>query len=144
MPQLMWLPILMSPKMHNEMDNCLFCQNVQVLCNLRYIWVEVVCFCPRFKQKPPLPWSTITTSVGVLVIFLLVGHIFHAALNRIAKVEDDYREMMELKTRAEAADVAKSQVLHMFLSMPTETYVFHHKLCLTSQIAISFNMFVSF
>ncbi|RWR96002.1 Signal transduction response regulator [Cinnamomum micranthum f. kanehirae] len=65
----------------------------------------------RFKQKPPLPWSTITTSVGVLVIFLLVGHIFHAALNRIAKVEDDYREMMELKTRAEAADVAKSQFL---------------------------------
>lgn len=31
-------------------------------------------------------------------------------MNRIAKVEDDYHEMMELKKRAEAADVAKSQV----------------------------------
>ncbi|XP_077216080.1 histidine kinase 3-like isoform X2 [Tasmannia lanceolata] len=65
----------------------------------------------RFKQKPPLPWSAITTSLGVLVIAFLVGHIFHAALNRIAKVEDDYREMRELKVRAEAADVAKSQFL---------------------------------
>ncbi|XP_058081823.1 histidine kinase 3 isoform X2 [Magnolia sinica] len=65
----------------------------------------------RFKQKPPLPWSAITTSAGVLVIALLVGHIFHAALNRIAKVEDDYRKMRELKVRAEAADVAKSQFL---------------------------------
>ncbi|XP_068669557.1 histidine kinase 3-like isoform X2 [Aristolochia californica] len=65
----------------------------------------------RFKQKPPLPWSAITTALGVLVIALLIGHIFHAALNRIAEVEDDYREMMELKVRAEAADVAKSQFL---------------------------------
>lgn len=31
-------------------------------------------------------------------------------MNRIAKVEDDYNDMMELKKRAEAADVAKSQV----------------------------------
>ncbi|KAJ7945565.1 Histidine kinase [Quillaja saponaria] len=65
----------------------------------------------RFKQKPPWPWLAITTSIGVLVIALLVGHIFHATVNRIAKVEDDYREMMELKKRAEAADVAKSQFL---------------------------------
>nr|DAD30537.1 TPA_asm: hypothetical protein HUJ06_009388 [Nelumbo nucifera] len=65
----------------------------------------------RFKQKPPWPWMAITTSIGVLVIALLVGHIFHATVNRIAKVEDDYREMMELKKRAEAADVAKSQFL---------------------------------
>ncbi|GLT94179.1 hypothetical protein SLE2022_119340 [Rubroshorea leprosula] len=64
-----------------------------------------------FKQKPPLPWTAINTSVGVLVITLLLGHIFHAAINRITKVEDDYREMMELKARAEAADVAKSQFL---------------------------------
>ena len=40
----------------------------------------------------------------------LLGHIFHATVNRIAKVEDDFHEMMELKKRAEAADVAKSQV----------------------------------
>jgi hypothetical protein len=44
------------------------------------------------------------------VIALLIGYIFHATMNRIAKVEDDYSEMMELKKRAEAADVAKSQV----------------------------------
>ncbi|CAN6479024.1 unnamed protein product [Victoria cruziana] len=65
----------------------------------------------RFKQKPPLPWSAIMMSSGVLVIVFLVGHILHAALNRIAKVEDDYMAMRELKVRAEAADVAKSQFL---------------------------------
>ncbi|XP_019701661.1 probable histidine kinase 5 isoform X2 [Elaeis guineensis] len=65
----------------------------------------------RFKHEPPLPWSAITTSLGVAVIVLLVGHIFYAALNRIEKVEDDFREMRELKVRAEAADVAKSQFL---------------------------------
>lgn len=64
----------------------------------------------RFKQEPPPPWSAITASLGVAVIVLLVGHIFHAAINRIEKVEDDYHEMKELKVRAEAADVAKSQV----------------------------------
>ncbi|KAF2286480.1 hypothetical protein GH714_017244 [Hevea brasiliensis] len=65
----------------------------------------------RFKQKPPWQWLAITTSFGVLVIALLIGHIFHATVNRIAKVEDDYHEMMELKKRAEAADIAKSQFL---------------------------------
>ncbi|CAD5196087.1 unnamed protein product [Musa acuminata subsp. malaccensis] len=65
----------------------------------------------RFKHKPPPPWSAITTSLGVAVIVLLVGHIFHAALDRIEEVEDDYRQMRELKVRAEAADVAKSQFL---------------------------------
>ncbi|KAJ4835924.1 Histidine kinase 3 [Turnera subulata] len=65
----------------------------------------------RFKQKAPWPWLAITTAIGVLVIALLIGYIFHATMNRIAKVEDDYHEMMELKKRAEAADVAKSQFL---------------------------------
>ncbi|XP_051148694.1 histidine kinase 3-like isoform X2 [Andrographis paniculata] len=65
----------------------------------------------RFKQKPPWPWVAITTSVGILIISLLMGQIFHATMNRIAKVENDYHEMMELKKRAEAADVAKSQFL---------------------------------
>ncbi|XP_072999524.1 probable histidine kinase 3 [Typha latifolia] len=65
----------------------------------------------RYKQKSPLPWLAITTSIGTFVIVLLIGYIFHATVNRIAKVEDDYREMMELKKRAEAADVAKSQFL---------------------------------
>ncbi|OIW18027.1 hypothetical protein TanjilG_07611 [Lupinus angustifolius] len=65
----------------------------------------------RFKQKPPWPWLSITTSIGILVIALLVGHIFYATVNRFAKVEDDCCEMRELKKRAEAADVAKSQFL---------------------------------
>ncbi|EXB40302.1 Histidine kinase 3 [Morus notabilis] len=65
----------------------------------------------RFKHKPPWPWLAITTSFGILVIALLIGYIFHATINRIAKVEDDYHGMMELKKRAEAADVAKSQFL---------------------------------
>lgn len=66
--------------------------------------------CCRFKHKPPPPWQAITVSVGVFVITLLLGHIFRGAINQIAEVEHDYQEMMELKHRAEAADVAKSQV----------------------------------
>ncbi|KAI4383617.1 hypothetical protein MLD38_009429 [Melastoma candidum] len=65
----------------------------------------------RFKQRALLPWLAIFMSVGILVIALLVGHIFHATMNRIAKVEDDFHKMMELKKRAENADVAKSQFL---------------------------------
>jgi len=52
----------------------------------------------------------ITTSFGILVIAFLVGYIFHATVNHIAKVEDDYGEMMKLRERAVAADIAKSQV----------------------------------
>ncbi|XXG81877.1 hypothetical protein AAC387_Pa09g2421 [Persea americana] len=59
----------------------------------------------RFNQKPPLPWSAITTSVVVLVFFVFFGHIF----DRIAKVKDDCSEIGEQKVIAEAADVAKSQ-----------------------------------
>uniref|UniRef100_A0A0D9V9P6 histidine kinase n=1 Tax=Leersia perrieri TaxID=77586 RepID=A0A0D9V9P6_9ORYZ len=65
----------------------------------------------RFGEKPPWPWLAITSSLGMLVIALLTGHIFHATVNRIAKVEDDYHKMSELKKRAEDADVAKSQFL---------------------------------
>nr|XP_017218287.1 PREDICTED: histidine kinase 3 isoform X2 [Daucus carota subsp. sativus] len=65
----------------------------------------------RFKQKRPWPWLAITTSYGILVITLLVAQIFHATMNRITKVEDDFQKMRELKKRAEAADVAKSQFL---------------------------------
>lgn len=64
----------------------------------------------RFKHKPPWPWLAITTSIGILVIALLIEHIFNATVNRIAKVEEDYNHMMGLKKLAEAADVAKSQV----------------------------------
>lgn len=76
-----------------------------------YFQVNFFPFVHRFTQKAPIPWTAINTSAGVLVITLLVGHIFRAAISRIAKVEEDYHKMMELKARAEAADVAKSQVL---------------------------------
>ncbi|CAI0381264.1 unnamed protein product [Linum tenue] len=65
----------------------------------------------RFKQKAPLPWLAITTSVSTLVITLLIGYIGYATMNRMAKVQEEYDEMIELKKRAEAADVAKSQFL---------------------------------
>ncbi|CAI8587124.1 unnamed protein product [Vicia faba] len=65
----------------------------------------------RFTHMPPFPWTAVNASVGVFVITLLLGHIFHVAINRIAQVEDDYRRMKELMVRAEAADVAKSQFL---------------------------------
>lgn len=40
-----------------------------------------------------------------------MGYILYGAAIHIVKVEDDFHEMQELKGRAEAADVAKSQVL---------------------------------
>jgi len=68
----------------------------------------------RFNYEPPLPWSAITISTAVAIIVLLVGHIIYATLNSLEKAEHDYRVMRELKGRAEAADVAKSQVLSAF------------------------------
>lgn len=65
----------------------------------------------RFKQKPPWPWLSIGTSIGILVIALLVAHIFHATVSRINKVEEDFHKMEQLKKKAEAADIAKSQFL---------------------------------
>lgn len=64
----------------------------------------------RFKHEPPLPWSAIIISTAVAVIVLLVGHIICETLNSLEKAEHDCRVMRELKGRAEAADVAKSQV----------------------------------
>uniref|UniRef100_A0A0D9VKS6 histidine kinase n=1 Tax=Leersia perrieri TaxID=77586 RepID=A0A0D9VKS6_9ORYZ len=65
----------------------------------------------RYKQKPPLPWSAITNPLGTFVILMLIGYIAHAAWSRYDKVSEDCRKMEELKTQAEAADVAKSQFL---------------------------------
>ncbi|KAL5211210.1 hypothetical protein ABZP36_022057 [Zizania latifolia] len=65
----------------------------------------------RYKQKPPLPWSAITNPLGAFVIWMLVGYIICAAWSRYDKVSEDCRKMEELKTQAEAADVAKSQFL---------------------------------
>lgn len=47
------------------------------------------------------------------MILILVGYILYEAGNHIVKVEDDFHEMQDLKVRAEAADVAKSQVIYL-------------------------------
>ncbi|KAF8378824.1 hypothetical protein HHK36_030173 [Tetracentron sinense] len=65
----------------------------------------------RYHQKPPTSWTALTTAFLFFVIGLLVGYILYGAGIRIVKVEDDFHEMQELKVRAEAADVAKSQFL---------------------------------
>ncbi|KAG9141297.1 hypothetical protein Leryth_001769 [Lithospermum erythrorhizon] len=65
----------------------------------------------RFKHKPPLPWNAIGPLCLCLVILLLGGCIFYNTIAEIAKVESDYLVMTELKHRAEAADIAKSQFL---------------------------------
>lgn len=58
-----------------------------------------------------MSWTAINTAFLFLIIGLLVGYILYGAAMHIVKVEDDFREMEELKVLAEAADVAKSQVL---------------------------------
>lgn len=65
----------------------------------------------RYQQKAPTSWTALTTAFLFFVICLLVGYILYGAAIHIVKVEDDFHEMEELKGRAEAADVAKSQVL---------------------------------
>ncbi|KAL8129202.1 hypothetical protein V2J09_018357 [Rumex salicifolius] len=65
----------------------------------------------RYKQSPSPPWAAMAASGGAIIITFLVGHIFRAAICKIDKVEEDCNKMMELKARAEAADVAKSQFL---------------------------------
>ncbi|XP_066310443.1 probable histidine kinase 4 isoform X1 [Miscanthus floridulus] len=65
----------------------------------------------RYRNKPHLPWSAISTPSGVFVIGMLVGYIIFAAWSRYDNVKEDCRKMEELKKQAEAADVAKSQFL---------------------------------
>ncbi|XP_044404356.1 probable histidine kinase 6 [Triticum aestivum] len=65
----------------------------------------------RYGQKPPLPWSAISNPMGCFVIWMLIGYIICAAWSRYDKVSEDCRKMEELKTQAEAADIAKSQFL---------------------------------
>lgn len=64
----------------------------------------------RYRQKPPITWPAITTPLGVFVICMLVGYILHAAHRRFINVVENCRKMEELKVKAEAADIAKSQV----------------------------------
>ncbi|XP_019437450.1 PREDICTED: histidine kinase 4-like [Lupinus angustifolius] len=69
---------------------------------------QMIC---RYHQKAPTNWIALTTASLFFIILLLVGYILYGAGNHIVKVEDDFHEMQELKVRAEAADVAKSQFL---------------------------------
>ncbi|XP_058080033.1 histidine kinase 4 [Magnolia sinica] len=65
----------------------------------------------RYLRKAPTPWTAILASCGFFLIFILVGYILYAAVTHIAKVDEDFCKMEELKVQAEAADVAKSQFL---------------------------------
>ncbi|KAA8529843.1 hypothetical protein F0562_034388 [Nyssa sinensis] len=69
---------------------------------------QMIC---RYLQKAPTSWTVLTTAFLVFVIGLLVGYMIYGAAIHIVKVEDDFHEMQELKVRAEAADIAKSQFL---------------------------------
>ncbi|CAI9768471.1 unnamed protein product [Fraxinus pennsylvanica] len=69
---------------------------------------EMMC---RYLQKAPPSWTALTTAFFVSVIGLLIGYMIYGAAIHIVKVEDDFHKMQELKVRAEAADVAKSQFL---------------------------------
>lgn len=69
---------------------------------------EMMC---RYLQKAPTSWSALTTAFLAFVIGFLVGYMIYGAAIHIVKVEDDFHQMQELKVRAEAADVAKSQFL---------------------------------
>ncbi|KAE8648099.1 hypothetical protein Csa_004721 [Cucumis sativus] len=69
---------------------------------------QMIC---RYHQKAPTLWTALTTAFLFFVIGLLVGYILYGAATHIVKVEDDFHEMQELKVRAEAADIAKSQFL---------------------------------
>lgn len=64
----------------------------------------------RYLQKAPIAWTAITTAFLFFVIGLLIGYMIYGAAVHIVKVEDDFHQMQQLKVRAEAADVAKSQV----------------------------------
>ncbi|CAA3001864.1 histidine kinase 4 [Olea europaea subsp. europaea] len=69
---------------------------------------EMMC---RYLQKAPPSWTALTTAFFVFVIGFLIGYMIYGAAIHIVKVEDDFHKMQELKVRAEAADVAKSQFL---------------------------------
>ncbi|PIN03905.1 Sensory transduction histidine kinase [Handroanthus impetiginosus] len=69
---------------------------------------EMIC---RYLQKAPTSWSALTTAFFLFVIGVLIGYMIYGAAIHIDKVEDDFSKMQELKVRAEAADVAKSQFL---------------------------------
>ena len=75
--------------------------------------IVIIKFLNRYHQKAPTNWIALTTAFLFFVILFLVGYILYGAGNHIVKVEDDFHAMEELKVRAEAADIAKSQVIFL-------------------------------
>ncbi|KAI5060179.1 hypothetical protein GOP47_0025116 [Adiantum capillus-veneris] len=65
----------------------------------------------RLARKPPLARLAIGFASGVLALVALICSMVYNAHMHVRKVEEDYRKMEELKVRAEAADIAKSQFL---------------------------------
>ncbi|KAI3817100.1 hypothetical protein L1987_10888 [Smallanthus sonchifolius] len=65
----------------------------------------------RYLHKAPISWTAITTAFLGYVIVFLAGYMFYTGAIHIVQVEDDFHTMQQLKVRAEAADVAKSQFL---------------------------------
>lgn len=65
----------------------------------------------RYLHKPPISWTATISAILGYVIVLLVGYMFYTGAIHIVQVEDDFDIMQQLKVRAEAADVAKSQFL---------------------------------
>lgn len=93
----------------------------------------------RYHQKAPTSWTALNTAFLFFVIGFLVGYILYGAAMHIVKVEDDFHEMEELKVRAEAADVAKSQVLYPTFSKT----LFIPKCHVSDLLSFSFLMSVS-
>ncbi|MCO5581182.1 hypothetical protein L7F22_035060 [Adiantum nelumboides] len=65
----------------------------------------------RLARKPPIARLAIGFASGVLALVALICSMVYNAHMHVRKVEEDYRKMEELKVRAEAADIAKSQFL---------------------------------
>ncbi|KAI3719870.1 hypothetical protein L6452_20775 [Arctium lappa] len=65
----------------------------------------------RYLRKAPISLTAFTTATLGYVIVLLAGYMFYTGAIHIVQVEDDFDTMQQLKVRAEAADVAKSQFL---------------------------------
>ncbi|XP_071717350.1 histidine kinase 4-like [Rutidosis leptorrhynchoides] len=65
----------------------------------------------RYLHKAPISLTGIMAAILGFVIAALVGYMFYTGAIHIVQVEDDFDTMQQLKVRAEAADVAKSQFL---------------------------------
>ncbi|KAL7605592.1 histidine kinase 4 [Lactuca sativa] len=65
----------------------------------------------RYLHKAPISLTAFATATLGYVIVILAGYMFYTGAIHIVQVEDDFDTMQQLKVRAEAADVAKSQFL---------------------------------